>query len=188
MIPNAHYVLVPLMEDNAPETAVKDTYLKWTQDDLVKHLGAKGITTALTPPMDPVDVRIGAPDLCRDNNATAVLVGHTWHKQDFKQGALKGGMKGFEKVLEIVPIAGPIAAGVVNATGNAMASVGAADDKFPSHAEVDLTLLSCEGKRLWSGTGSGDAEHFSDRNLAAGEANAIDLAVSSIVDNMIARR
>ena len=189
LIANAHYVLVPLSEDDVtPAMQDKDAYLKVTQDDLIRELSAKGITTTIVSRMDPVDVRIGAPDLCKDNDATAVLVGHTWHKQDYKQGAFKGGMKGFEKVLEVVPIAGPIMAGVVNATGNAVASVGGSDDKYPAHAELALTQLNCEGKRTWSGTSTGDTAHFSDHNISAGEVGAIDIAVKTIVDNLVAHR
>jgi hypothetical protein len=188
MVPNAHYVLVPLIDDNGAASTAKDTYLKLTQDDLVKQLVVKGITTTIVPSMDPVDVRIGAPDLCRDNNATAVIVGHTWYKQDYKQGALKGGAKGLEKALEIVPIAGPIVAGVVNATTNAVAGAGGSDDKYIMHSEVDLTLLNCDGKRVWSGAGAGDTTHFSDHNVSSGQVGAIELAVTTIVDMMMARR
>jgi len=188
MIANAHYVLVPLIDDTQAAMPDQNTYLKWTQDDLIKHLASKGITTTVVASMDPVDARIGAPDLCRDNNATGVIVGHTWHRQDYKQGALKSSMKGMEKALEIVPIAGPIAAGIVNATGNAVAGVAGSDDKYPSHAEVDLTLLNCDGKRVWSGAGQGDTAHFSDHNVASGQVGAIDLAVATIVTDIAAHR
>jgi hypothetical protein len=185
-IGNSRFVLVPFEIDKTTGTA--DTYLKMTQDDLVKHLAAKGITTAVVSAMDPVDARIGAPDLCKDNNATGVLVGRSWHKQDYQQGALKGGAHGLEKILEIVPIAGPIVAGVVNATTNAVAGAGGSDDHYKSTVQVDLTLLNCDGKRVWSGSGIGAASHSTDRNVASGEIGAIDLAVSSIVDGMVARR
>jgi len=188
MIPNAHYVFIPLTDDaTADDPNAKDAYLQVTQDDVIKHLTAKGITTALVPSMDPVDVRIDAGDLCRDNNATGVLVGHTWYKQDYKEGALKGGAKGLEKALVIVPIAGPIVAGMLNATTNAVAGAGGSDDKYVSHSVINMTLLSCEGKRVWSGSGMGDTQHFSDHNVASGQIGAIDLAVSTLVDNLSAR-
>jgi hypothetical protein len=186
LVGNARFVLVPFEADAS--TAGTDTFLKMTQDDLVKRLSAKGITTALVAAMDPVDARIGAPDLCKDNNATGVLVGRSFHKQSYQQGALKGGAQGLEKVLEIVPIAGPIVAGVVNATTNAVAGAGGSDDRYQSRAEVDLTLLNCDGKRVWSGTGIGETKHSTDHNVANGDIGAIDLAVSSIVDTMVARR
>ena len=189
MLPNAHYVLVPLIADNAPAAEAKsDTFIKLTQDDLVKDLQVKGITTTVVPAMDPIDVRMSAPDLCRDNNATAVIVGHTWYKQDYKQGALKGGAKGLEKALEIVPVAGPIVAGVVNATTNAVAGAGASDDQYIAHAEVDVTLLSCEGKRMWSGSGIGDNTHYSNRNVTEGQVGAITIATTNIVDLMTQHR
>jgi hypothetical protein len=186
LVGNAHFVLVPFEVDKV--AGPTDTYLKLTQDELVKRLAAKGITTTLVAAMDPVDARIGAPDLCKDNNATGVLVGHSWHKQDYQQGAFKGSAHGLEKVLEIVPIAGPIVAGVVNATTNAVAGAGGSDDKYKSRAEVDLTLLNCEGKRVWSGTGIGETSHWTDRNVSNGEIGAINLAVNTIVDSMVARR
>jgi hypothetical protein len=188
MIPNAHYVLVPLIDDTQVAQENQSAYLTWTQNDLVKHLAAHGITATVVSAMDPVDARIGAADLCRDNNATGVIVGHTWHRQDYQQGALKSGMKGFEKALEIVPLAGPIAAGLVNAAGNGAIGVAGSDDKYPAHAEVDLTLLNCDGKRVWSGAGQGDTAHFSGHNVAAGQIGAIDLAVITISDTIATRR
>ena len=188
MVPNAHYVLVPLTADNAPAAEARgDTFIKLTQDDLVKDLAAKGITTTVVPAMDPIDVRMSAPDLCRDNNATAVIVGHTWYKQDYKQGALKGGAKGLEKALEIVPVAGPIVAGVVNATTNAVAGAGASDDQYVSHAEVDVTVLNCDGKRVWSGSGTGDLTHNSDRNVTQGQVGAIGVATQNVADSIALR-
>ncbi len=153
LVSNMRYVLVPLEVDKT--MGPTDTYATFTQQDLVKTLAAKGINATVVESMDPVDARIGAPDLCKDNNATGVIVGSEWHKQDYKQGAVKSGAKGLENVLTIVPIAGPIMAGMVNAGANAASSVGASNDKYPAKAEVDLTLLSCEGKRIWSGTGPG---------------------------------
>jgi hypothetical protein len=182
LVANSHYVLVPLELDKS--MGPSDTYTKWTQDDLVKRLQLKGITATVVPAMDPVDARLGAGDLCRDNNATGVIVGRSWHKQDYKEGAFKGGAKGFERALDIVPVAGPIVAGVVNATTNAVASVGGSDDKYPSYAEVDLTLLNCEGKRVTTIEGTGETSHFSGHNVASGETGAIDLAVSSAVDGI----
>jgi hypothetical protein len=182
MISNMRYVLVPLEADKS--MGQTDEYMKWTQDDLIKRLQLKGITTTVVSQMDPVDARMDASDLCRDNNATGVLVGRSWHKQDYKEGALKSGAKGFERALDIVPVAGPIVAGMVNATTNAVASVGGSDDKYPSYAEVDLTLLNCDGKRLWSMEGTGETSHFSGHNVASGETGAIDLAVASAVDGL----
>ncbi len=151
----------------------------------MKALAAKGINATVVESMDPVDARIGAPDLCKDNNATGVIVGSEWHKQDYKQGAVKSGAKGLESVLTIVPIAGPIMAGMVNAGANAASSVGASDDKYPAKAEVDLTLLSCEGKRIWSGQGLGETAHQSSHNAQTGESGAIDLAVGSAVEGLV---
>ncbi len=186
LVANMRYVLVPLEADKT--MGPTDSYMKWTQDDLIKRLQLKGINATVVAPMDPVDARMDAGDLCRDNNATGVLVGRSWHKQDYKEGALKGSAKGFERALEIVPVAGPIVAGVVNATTNAVASVGGSDDKYPSHAEIDLTLLNCDGKRVWGIEGTGETSHFSGHNLSAGETGAIDLAVASAVDGLAGSR
>jgi hypothetical protein len=182
LVANMRYVLVPLEVDKS--MGPTDSYMKWTQDDLVKRLQLKGISATVVAPMDPVDARMDAGDLCRDNNATGVLVGRSWHKQVYKEGALKGGAQGFERALEIVPVAGPIVAGVVNATTNGIASVGGSDDKYPSYAEIDLTLLNSDGKRVWGIEGTGETSHFSGHNVAAGETGAIDIAVASAVNGL----
>ena len=185
LVANMRYVLVPLEADKT--MGPTDSYMKWTQDDLIKRLQLKGINATVVAPMD------------RSTPAwmPAISVATTTRPGSWSGAA--GTSKTIKKAhSRAAPRASSEHSRSFRLPGRSLPAsstrrptpwpVSAAPTTIPSHAEIDLTLLNCDGKRVWGIEGTGETSHFSGHNLSAGETGAIDLAVASAVDGLAGSR